>query len=69
MSGGHSYYSGSHAYTMEFTPQHNLSLSLCSAEALLGGPNRASSQPPCASRLHDPAPMFVFREERGDFLG
>ena len=34
--------------------------SLCSAEALMGDPKIASSWPPCASRLHNPALMFIF---------
>ena len=38
-------------------------------EALMRDPNGASNPLPGAFRHLDPAPMFVFLEERGVFLG
>ena len=41
-----------------------------SAEALMGVPNGANSQPPCAFKLCSPLPKYEFREAgAGDFLG
>ena len=41
-----------------------------SAEALMGVPNGANSQPPSASKLCSPLTKYEFREEgAGDFLG
>ena len=39
-----------------------LSLSLCSAEALMEVPSGANSRPPCAST--GPVPRYEFRKER-----
>ena len=51
-------------YVIPFTlfSYYSLSLSLCSAEALMEVPSGANSRPPCAST--GPVPRYEFRKER-----
>ena len=52
------------------TPDSFLFALFNSADALMGVPNGANSQPPCAFKLCSPLPKYEFREEgAGDFLG